>query len=344
MNKTSKKFIRRVAAPLVLAIVTAAGAHAQASSKPKPWLTPDAATVAPTTMPAPKADPEAVEKSIKVDSKVNLWLNCVVEGTVTVNGWKRNEVRVLVRDGSKFDFRVIDKDPQSGAPNWVKIVGTDAKQRTGPNSDCMTAGEISIDVPATAEVKIQGREISTSIDSVNRVEIKSIGGDISLRNIANGISANANQGDITVQASQGTMSLETTTGNILVFECAPSQIADTFTARTNNGAVALQHLKFRQVNVNSITGSLAYTGEIRSGATYNLRTTKGSIKLAIPPTSSFQLWATYGFGEFACEMPINLSTENVAPGSVKTITGKMGSGDGILKLATTNGSIGIRKL
>lgn len=349
MNKLSKKFIRRVAVPMLLAMLAGAAA-AQSTPKVEPRSLPEPPSKAPM-MPSrdhypalPPSTHDTSEKAIKVDSKIKLEMNCVGEGSVTINGWKRNEVRVMVREGSKFDFRVMEKGADSGAPVWMKIVGVDPRRRNSPSSDCINAGEISIDVPVSASVTIKGRELETTIDTVRKVEIESIGGDISLRNIAAGINASANQGDITVEGSSGAMSLETTSGNILVFEAGPGEIGDAFTAKTNNGAIALQRLGFRQVNVNSITGSVAYTGEIKNGAAYNLKTNKGSIKLTIPPTSSFQFWATYGYGEFASEMPIDLTTERVAPGAVKTVTGKMGKGDGMLKLSTTNGSIGFRKL
>src|SRR5439155_16456954 len=45
------------------------------------------------------------ERSIQVDPKVNLSL-CVTQGTVSVNGWSRNEVRAFVKDGSRFEFKV----------------------------------------------------------------------------------------------------------------------------------------------------------------------------------------------------------------------------------------------
>jgi len=55
------------------------------------------------------------ERSIKVDSNVNLSL-CVTQGTIKVNGWNRNEVRVFVQDGSKFGFKVQLKSPKTGDP------------------------------------------------------------------------------------------------------------------------------------------------------------------------------------------------------------------------------------
>src|SRR5215468_2603469 len=57
------------------------------------------------------------ERSIVVDPKVRLSV-CISQGTVSVNGWSRNEVRVFVKDGSKFDFKPVEKN-REGNPVWI---------------------------------------------------------------------------------------------------------------------------------------------------------------------------------------------------------------------------------
>lgn len=65
--------------------------------------------------------------------------------------------------------------------------------------------------------------------------------------------------------------------------------------------------------------------------------------MSLPALSSFQLYATYGAGTFDSEVPVKIATENISEGPVKTIVGKAGSGDAVLKLTTNNGSIAIKK-
>ncbi len=355
MKKLIENSILRLRAATILAIVpifaTAQPPKTEPPAKPEIDISrpmppsPEGPRIAPAPRPKFNAlNQDSREKSIKVDAGVNLLVGCVREGTIRVNGWNRNEVRVFVENGNKFSFRTLEKSPKTGEPVWIKLVGTDLKNQYGPNSECIAAGEIEIDAPMNATITVKGLDITTSIDTVKRVEVESIGGDVSLRNISNGMKVNAGRGDITVEASEGAMSLDTTTGNILVFEGSPSEIGDVFKAKTNSGAVALQSLAYRQIVVESVTGSVAYAGEILNGGSYSLRTSKGSIRLAIPVKSSFQLWATYGFGNFVTEIPIDIATENIMPGPIKTIRGRAGTGDATIKLTTNNGSIGIKKM
>lgn len=281
------------------------------------------------------------ERSIKVDSSVNLSL-CVTQGTVNVNGWSRSEVRVYVQDGSKFAFNVRDKNATTGDPNWIKIMGLSAKNKYA--GECISGGEIEIDVPLNATVSIKGEEATTRIDSVRRVDVKTIGGSISLRNIAGGVSASAGQGGVTVEASSGPMMLETTTGNIVVFEAGPTEIGEPFRARTNGGNISLQMVQHRQIDVGTISGSVLYNGNIRSGGSYNLSTSNGSIRLVIPLNSSALLTASYGAGNFKPDIPLKILTEDVQEGPIKRVVVQLGTGgDARLKLTTNNGSISISK-
>jgi hypothetical protein len=286
---------------------------------------------------------ENTEKSIKVDAAVNLSL-CVSTGTVKVNGWDRNEVRVFIDEGSKFSFVIRDKAAQSGNPNWIKVVRAESKLAYNYTNDCVTGGDIEIDMPRTGSISISGKETTSRVDSIRKAEIKTVGGAISLRNISGGIAAVSNEGDVTVESSKGSMKLESTTGNIVVFDVAPIEIGDLFIAKTHGGMIALQDLTHRQVDVGSISGSVAYNGVIRNGGAYNLNTLKGSIRMSIPANSSCYLSATYGSGMFETEIPLDVKTEDKQAGPLKTIVGTFGKGgDARIKLTTNNGSINIKK-
>ncbi|CAN5398509.1 hypothetical protein BH20ACI2_BH20ACI2_27430 [soil metagenome] len=347
-----KKFIEITNRGLLIAVVALTASISLLAQTVPPEKSPRPPVPAP--FPKGKVDPnppwpaaikgEVSEKSIKVDPNVNVWLPCVSRGSVKITGWNRDEVRVFVDGGNTFNFTVQEKNPRSGEPVWIKVSGVQPKGRIGPVSECIWGEDIEIDVPVNASFNLKGSEITARIDSVGKAEIKVVGGNISLRNIANGIGAYSGQGDITVESSQGSISLESTTGNILVFEAGPSEIADWFKARTNGGAISLQGLNHRQIEVNSISGSVSFSGNIRTGGSYNLRTSRGSIRMAIPAAASSRISATYGYGTFRSEIPIDIATENVSPGPIKTIVGTFGKGgDAIIRLASNNGSIAITK-
>jgi len=291
----------------------------------------------------PRWGGETSERSIKVDSAINLSL-CVTQGTVKINGWNRNEVRVFVQDGSKFGFGVQLKNPKTGDPALMKILGIDTKNKHAAPIECIWGGEIEIDVPVRAIINLKGQEITTSIDSVRKASVKSVGGNISIRNVTEGVNAYAGQGGITVEGSAGQMALESTTGNIVVFDVAPAEVGDLFKAKTHGGTISLQQLAYRQIEVGSISGSVLYNGNILSGSSYNFNTSKGSIRMVIPKDSACQISATYGFGSFSSDLPFKVLTENIYEGPIKNMVVTVGGGgDASLRLTTNNGSISIKK-
>lgn len=341
--------INKIAISLCLAAATALGVYGQATPTPKP---PPKKPSVKVEAPAPAEPPDLPdhemrgrdisEKALAVDANVNIKLPCISQAKVVINGWERNEIRVFVKNGSKIAFRVHEKDPISGKPVWVLITSVADETPRPLLSECLSGDRIEIDVPMKASLEITGRETETRVDSVKRVKIKNLGGNVALRNISGGITAATFEGDVAVENSGGQISLETSTGNIIAFEVSPGQIGDTFIAKTSKGAITLQKVDHRQIDANSVSGSVIFNGKFLPGGLYNFNTSNGSIKLAIPSDSSYKIIASYGYGTFNSTLPLKILTENVSQGG-KSLVASMGSGDATVKVTTSSGSIGIGK-
>ncbi|MFL6466437.1 MAG: DUF4097 family beta strand repeat-containing protein [Pyrinomonadaceae bacterium] len=301
-----------------------------------------------TPMPEPPSYPreeikQTTEKSITVDPNVNLKM-CVAEGNLKITGWERNEVRVFVRSGRLPGFKVLEKDPGSGKANWLMVTNIRAEgSPKGPMSECLSGADIELDVPLKSKMDLSGRSTETVIDSIKKVNVKTAEGDISIRNIAGGINAITYQGNLIVESSEGSIMLETTSGNILAFGVNPGQIGDLFKARTGSGNVTLQQVEHRQIEASSISGNVVFKGKLLAGGLYGFKTSSGSIRLQIPFKSSFTVKASYGFGAFASEIPLNYTYKNEGEGG-QNLQASVGAGDSNINLTTSNGAISIRKL
>lgn len=338
-----------------LTLVFAAAVSTPAQETPKPATTAQPTTPLPGK-PFPKiiAPPKVfarvgpsgvTEKAIAVDGRVNVTIPCVTQGDVKINGWERNEVRVFIKDGSPVSFGVKQKSQKSDKPVWIWLSSV-SKQGDMPavHSDCIWGNEIQIDAPIGAEITMKGRETNTVVDSVRKAMVTSASGDLSFRNISEGVSAKTFEGDLYVENSQGPMNLETTSGNIVAFSAAPGDVGDTFRAKTTGGTISLQKLEYRQTEANSVSGTVIFTGPILGGGSYTFNTTNGSIRLAVPGDTACFVIATYGPGGLNSDLPLKASTVDVAPGPVKTIRGTLGTGgDAVVKLTTNSGAILIRK-
>ncbi|MBV9214724.1 MAG: DUF4097 family beta strand repeat protein [Acidobacteria bacterium] len=308
-------------------------------SHPAPWP----ATPRPV-WPGVPAPPDGVttERALTVDPNMNLTL-CVVEGRVTVNGWGRPELRVLVREGSPFVFKVKEKG-KGDQPVWVTLVGTSSAGVGKAFPGCVTGEAVEVDLPTGATLDLRGQETRTTVDTVKKATIKNVGGNISVRNVSDGITASTYEGDITVEESKGSMQLDTTSGNIIAFSVGPSEIGDTFRVKTNSGVVSLQRLEHRQVEVGSISGAVYYSGPIQPAGAYSFGTNNGTVRLFLPNNTNCMINATYG-GSFASELPFKRGTEDVRSGPVRSVNGTLGSGgDALVRLTNNSGGISIRKL
>ncbi|MEQ1646105.1 MAG: DUF4097 family beta strand repeat-containing protein, partial [Pyrinomonadaceae bacterium] len=207
---------------------------------------------------------DTYERSMAVSPNVNLTL-CVAQGDLRINGWSRNEVRVYVKDGGNLKFNVREKSERDGKPNWISPVPFDQKNTNKTYPECIWGDYIEIDLPMTASIEIKGTETEATIDDIRKVYFKNISGDITVRNASNGVTALTYEGDVTVEGSMGPINLETTSGNITAFQISPGEIGDRFKAKTNSGSILLQNVGHRQTEVTTISGSVSFNGEIRSG-------------------------------------------------------------------------------
>ncbi|HEX8247656.1 MAG TPA: hypothetical protein VF599_05775 [Pyrinomonadaceae bacterium] len=346
---SQKAILLSFALLLLLLLFSASAVFSQINIKePKVVVAVPLPTVYPTPPPRPviprkrRADNESVaaaEKSIQTEAKVNISL-CVSEGNVRINGWERNEIRAFVSGGSKVGFKVLQKKQN---PVWVMVLGFDPLTDKEPGLDeCLSGANIELDVPRGAVIKLTSRASQIAVESVARVKIENIGGDISLNNIAGGIDAGTYQGDVMVEKSAGAMSLFATTGNIVVFDVEPSEVGDSFKAKTRNGAVTLQSIGHSLVEAGSTSGSIRYNGEFTSGGQYTFTTNNGTILLSVPAESSCRINANYGLGAFQSEIALK-DVQKTSGTQVQKLTALLGAGDANLTLTTYSGAIRIKK-
>jgi hypothetical protein len=303
-------------------------------SKPEP---------APTPLGFPRNERVTSEKSIAVDPGVNVKF-CVSDGAVKINGWERDEVRVFVKEGRKIGLKVLERNATTDKPNWVWLMnGTATEQGRGPLSNCLAGESVEIDLPVGAIVSMEARTTGATIDTVKSVSVKIIEGSISIRNVKGGVKAETYQGDVMLESSKGQISLQTTTGNIIAFDVNPGEIGDLLKAKTSSGTISLQRVSHRQIEANSISGSVNFNGSFLTGGIYNFKTSNGSIRMQLPEKSSCTISASFGFGTFNyAGMPLEILTENILPGG-KNIVGKLGDGEANVNVTTSSGSIIIKK-
>jgi len=291
----------------------------------------------------PRYDGVTTEKAIAADPNVAVQL-CVSEGDVKINGSSANEVRVFVRNGRKFEFRSLEKNPETGKANWVQLArATGETPIAGPFANCLSGDSIEIDMPSRGSLMISGRSATVTVDSVYKATVKLIEGDVSVRNISGGLYARTEQGELLAESISGDIGLETTTGNIVAFDLKSSRPGEPLKVNTIRGTISLQNVSHRQIDASATSGSVKYVGTFEGGGLYKFRSASGRIGLLLPADVNCKVSASYGYGNFDSSFPIKILTENVVPGG-KVMVGEIGNGKGpVVNLSTTSGSIRIVK-
>lgn len=316
------------------AFIAAMPVIAQKSPPPAPLPKRPTVTVAGTDPFGPRGESE---RSLAVDPKPTISL-CVSNGRVRVNGWDRDEIRALV-DGGAVGFKIAEKAPKTAKPTWIFVLGFDPMAATIVAPDeCVSGISIELDVPRGTSVNIKGRPDETRVESVGKVKVETISGNIVLRNIASGITATTYEGSVQAESSKGPISLTSTSGGIVALDLSQSETGDGFKARTNGGAISLQAVGHRQVEAGSISGGVFFRGTLQAGGQYTLGTQNGRVQLTLPADSACKLTAWQGVGAFSSELPL---TSPVRSGP--STTGLLGktANECAIYLKTTSGQIRI---
>lgn len=282
------------------------------------------------------------ERAIAADPNVALKL-CIAQGEIKVNGTEAKEVRVFVRGGRKFEFKSLEKNPETGNANWIWVTSVGSPGRAvGPSANCLAGESVEIDMPMGGSLMLDAQGSGTVIDSVKKATLNILRGNINVRNISGGLNAVVNRGDVVVESSSGAISVDSTAGNILVFDVKPGQAGDLLKIRaTGRGNVSLQNVSHRQIDASSISGNVSFAGKFLSGGIYKFKTSAGAVRMLLPRDTSCKVVASYGFGSFDSGLPLRIETENVTDGG-KSLVGRIGRGDTTtVTITTTSGSIGI---
>src|SRR5215831_12744864 len=95
---------------------------------------------------------QQVERTMAAAPRVMVSV-CVVSGDLTVRGWDRNEVRARATDGTQIELSRSDQ-MKSQAATELRVTRS-GNRRTGPNPSCIQSGDLELDVPRGAGIKLE---------------------------------------------------------------------------------------------------------------------------------------------------------------------------------------------
>ncbi len=107
---------------------------------------------------------------------------------------------------------------------------------------------------------------------------------------------------------------------------------------TTNGSIKMNG-KFLEGDFSTTNGSIKIAQQAPVAGDLSARTTNGSITLSMHPESAFRISGRTTNGRISCEFPVNIRKSITS----SRLSGDVGDGQYRVSLATTNGSIRIKK-
>jgi hypothetical protein len=284
---------------------------------------------------------QQVERAIAADPRVVVSA-CTLSGNVTVHGWDRKEVHARA-GGIQIELTRVDQGKSAPATE-LRLT------ESGGHNSCVQFGDVELDVPRGASLKVQTMNGDVRVTDVARVTVHSQSGDITIAKVHEEAIGNTIGGEISVSDSTGSFKLHTVGGSIDTHNLRSLAADDSFSASTVNGEVTLDHVQHPRISANTVNGDVRFTGALqRSGGRYNFQSISGNIRLAIPADSSFRLAASLGEGvKLNSDFNLNYS-ENQSPGgvtnrgAVRRIVASVGSGDTAISVSMLAGSLQLNK-
>jgi len=281
-------------------------------------------------------------------------------GSVEVDSWGRNEVKVTVtrkadtnskrRAEEIFDDLELEFDQDSeGVKVRAEYLGS--KSWWGERRRLKLHFEVTVPKEFNLDINTAGGSIQVT-DLIGRSDLNTSGGSITVGRVDGPVNAKTSGGSIKVQEARGHVFAHTSGGSITIGETAGSVDAKTSgggitldgvtgdtDAYTSGGSLNLKNLS-GNVNASTSGGSIyaELTGKIDRDCT--LKTSGGSVRVFLPSNIAADLDASTSGGRVETDFPITVQ------GVIKksALKGKINGGGPLITLRTSGGSIYIKEL
>jgi hypothetical protein len=233
---------------------------------------------------------------------------CLVSGDIKVHGWDRNEVRARSNGAAAIEFRRPAGGRESEPAKEITVLVADTSaHRSGA---CSLNGDLELDVPRGATVRLQTRDGNIQVFDVSMVSAAAQAGDLTLEGVKRSVEARSIGGNVALRNSTGSTKLHSVGGNIEARDVGSTAAGDTFEATTVGGDITLEKTVFAGLEAKTVSGTLSLSGPLAVGGRYDFKTISGDITLTLPPDSSFRLDAKLSRGgELVTEFPLRITTE-----------------------------------
>ncbi len=253
----------------------------------------------------------------------------LVQGSIEINGWDRDELRVRAR-GNDIDALEIEAED-----DWVSI------RPRGGGGWLAFGGSVDIRVDVPRNARVRARAINGRIraeDVEGRLSLQTVNGQIDVRGTPEEAFLETVSSSIEFRGegerNDARVDLRTMSGSIDVRE-----VGDEITASTMSGSIRVRDARLRRAEMTSMSGSIDVDAEIENDARILARTHAGSITLTVPEDTVARFDASTRSGRIKNELGPEARQRR---GSHRLDFETGDGGDSRITLENARGSIRIR--
>jgi DUF4097 and DUF4098 domain-containing protein YvlB len=251
-----------------------------------------------------------------------------IAGSVTVEGWSRNEVQVKGTLGRNVEELIFERD---GDRVTIKVK---VPKRGGRGID----SDLRISIPRSSSIDVA--TVSADID-VNEVQgeqsLGAVSGDVNTEAFGADIEAGTVSGDVYVK---GKGKDTETRGTTVSGDVTLQGMAGTVAAESVSGDVIIDGGSFDRAEFSTVNGDIGFEAELRKDGRLSAETVNGGVGLQFQGKVSGRFDVDTFNGDIDnCFGPKPERTSKYAPG--QELSFQEGNGDARINVSTMNGDISI---
>jgi Toastrack DUF4097 len=238
-------------------------------------------------------------------------------GDIQVRAWGRNAVRVQAEHSRRTDIE-------------VSVSGAVVEIRSHGRMGIPTTADYQLTVPTWMALDLGGLYAQVTVDGTRApIKVETIEGDITVRGGAESVSLSTINGRIDVSGARGRIDLHTASDDVV-----GRDLQGDIRVEAISGNVYLRDVDATQLDVQSVSGDLLFTGRIADRGSYSFLTHSGDVTIGIPERTSATLSLATASGDFRFGFPVETERS-----SRRRQTVRMGSGGASIELETFSGDI-----
>ena len=218
------------------------------------------------TLLAMPAVAEEVNKRLDAASDGEVYVSNI-SGSITINGWSRNEVEVSGELGRNVEELIFERD---GDKVTIKV-------KVPRNSGRGIESVLNIQVPEGSSIDVGTVSADIEVEDVHgEQKLNTVSGDIETEGGMSDITAAAVSGDIEVdgQRQEAETRANTVSGDVTLF-----RVAGTVSAESVSGDVIVDEGSFDRVGLNTVNGEILFQAQLRDGGKLKAETVNGDADL-----------------------------------------------------------------